>query len=116
MTSSSVYAGLEKLERSNRRLKTSLAAFACCAVAVLLTGASTASTSSKVIDAEKISLHDSAGNERGQLFATEKAWGLVLFNKDGSKAASFVASPAMNGVLVLESKWQYTSKLHNKPR
>lgn len=67
---------LDKLECSNRRMKVALTVFLCCGAAVMLTGA--ASTGPKVIDAQKIILRDVAGNERGQLFASDAAWGLVL--------------------------------------
>jgi len=69
--------------------------------AMMLMGAS--STAPKVIDAEKIILRDSAGNERGELFANENAWGLVLFNKNKTKAASLIGSAnTMNGVLLFD--------------
>jgi hypothetical protein len=92
---------LNKLERSNRALRLVVSVCLLGAVAMMLMGAT--STAPKVIDAEKIILRDSAGNERGQLFANENVWGLVLFNKNKTKAASFIASAnTMNGVLLFD--------------
>jgi hypothetical protein len=91
---------LDRLERSNRRLKTTISACFLGAAAMILMGAT--STAPKVIDAEKIILHDSAGNERGQLFASDNAWGLVLFNKNGTRATSLVVSAGLNGVLLCD--------------
>ncbi len=100
MASSEISDRLDRLERSNRNLKTALSGCLCCAVAVMVMGASATPTTPKVIDAEKVILRDAAGNERGQLFASENSWGLVLFNKNGSKAAALVVSPALNAILL----------------
>jgi hypothetical protein len=89
---------LDRLETSNCRMKTALSLLLCCAAAVVLMGA--ASTAPKMIDVEKITLRDSAGNERGQLFASATAWGLVLFNRNGTKAASFVVGSELNALLL----------------
>ncbi len=89
-----------KLERSNRTLKLMLSVCLLGAAVMMLMGA--ASPTPKVIDAEKIVLHDSAGNERGELFASENAWGLVLFNKNNTRAASLVVSAGLNGVLLCD--------------
>ena len=69
---------LDNLERSNRNLR---------AVVMFLVAATTLFTiaarpsAQKVLEAEKIVLRDQNGNERGQLFANEKSWGLVLFTE-----------------------------------
>lgn len=91
---------LDRLERSNRTLKTALLVCFVGAIAMMLMGAT--STAPKVIDAEKITLHDSAGTERGQLFANDNAWGLVLFNKNGTKAASLVVSAGLNALILCD--------------
>src|SRR5258708_29071639 len=91
---------LNRLERSNRRLKLAVSACLLCAAVMMLMGA--ASPTTKVIDAEKVVLHDSAGNERGELFANENAWGLVLFNKNKTRAASLVVKDGLNGVLLCD--------------
>jgi hypothetical protein len=89
---------LARLERSNRILKAILSVCLACAAVVFLMGA--ASTAPKIIEAQKFILKDGAGNERGELFATDKAWGLVLFNKNETKAASIFVSSEMNGVIL----------------
>jgi hypothetical protein len=89
---------LARLERSNRLLKIMLSICLCCGAVVFLMGAAT--TEPKIIEAQKIVLKDNTGKERGQLFATDKAWGLVLFNKNDTKAASIFVSSEMNGVIL----------------
>jgi|SRR2546421_7799607 len=91
---------LDRLERSNRRLKMAVSVCSLGAIAMMLMGAT--STAPKVVDAEKIILRDSTGNERGQLFANDNAWGLVLFNKNGTKAASLVVSAGLNAVILYD--------------
>jgi len=86
---------LQKLESSNGVLKAALAVCVLVAVAVVTLGAT--SVAPKVLDVQKLILHDEADNERGQLFATDKAWGLVLFNKGGTKAVSLFVAPEANG-------------------
>jgi hypothetical protein len=89
---------LARLERSNRILKAILSVCLACVAVVFLMGA--ASTTPKIIEAQKFILKDGAGSERGELFATDKAWGLVLFNKNETKAASIFVSSEMNGVIL----------------
>lgn len=92
---------LQRLESSNRLMKIGLAVCLFIGVVVFTAGAFPAEQ--KVLDVQKIVLHDEAGNERGQLFATDKAWGLVLFNNDGSKGVSlFVAPTQANGFFLAD--------------
>jgi hypothetical protein len=91
---------LARLECSNHRLKAALSALLCCAVAVVLMGARPAAQ--KVIEAEKIVLRDSAGNERGQFFTTENSSGIVFFNADGSKGAALIVGSALNGLMIAD--------------
>ena len=91
---------LDSLERSNRMLKSALCVCVCCVLAVLALGATTATP--KVLEAEKIILRDGAGNERGELFATDASWGLVLFNKNNTKAASLVVGNPFNALILLD--------------
>ena len=98
MTSTEIHERLTRLERSNRLLKVILSICLCCGAVVFLMGAAT--TEPKIIEAQKIILKDNTGKERGQLFATDKVWGLVLFNKNETKAASIFVSSEMNGVIL----------------
>jgi hypothetical protein len=59
-------------------------------------------TAPKVLDAEKVVLRDGAGNERGELFASEGAWGLVLFNKNNTKAATLMGGNTFNGLILCD--------------
>jgi hypothetical protein len=68
----------------------------------MMTGA--ASPAPKVIEAQKIILRDTAGNERGELFATDTSWGLVLFNKNNTRAASLAVGSEMNVLLLFDQK------------
>lgn len=77
-TTPEIYERLNRLERSNRRLKMLLSACLCGGVALFLMGAA---SNPKVVEAEKFLLRDSAGVERGEMFASEAARGLVFFNK-----------------------------------
>jgi hypothetical protein len=88
---------LDILERSNRRLKAGFLACLCCIVTVFLVAAT---SSPRIIDVQKIVLRDIAGNERGELFANDDAWGLVLFNKNKTKAASMAVMAEANGILL----------------
>jgi hypothetical protein len=90
----------DSLERSNRRLKTAMSACVLVAVALLFMGAKPPTP--KVIEAEKFVLKDNSGNERGQLFATQKAWGLVFFNEDGTKAATLAVNSELSAVLLFD--------------
>jgi hypothetical protein len=89
---------LANVERSDRRLKTAFSACLCCALVIALTGA--AQTSPKVIEAQKVILRDTAGNERAELFANESAWGLVLFNKDNTRGASLFVTRNKNALIL----------------
>jgi hypothetical protein len=86
---------LQKVESSNRVMKTALTVCILVVVSVVTIGAT--SVAPKVLDVQKIILRDEAGNERGQLFATDNVWGLVLFNKDGTRAASLFVGQELNG-------------------
>jgi hypothetical protein len=99
-TSTDIQERLDRLERSNRRLKVGFLAGLVFAAVVVTTGA--VSTTPKVLEAEKIVLKDAAGNERGELFANENAWGLVLFNKNSTKAASLLVGETLNGVVLFD--------------
>jgi hypothetical protein len=91
---------LDRLERSNRRLKAAFLVCACCVLALIVMGA--VSSAPKVVEAQKIILRDGAGNERGELFASDASWGLVLFNKNKTKAASLVVGSEANGLLLFD--------------
>ena len=91
---------LQKLESSNRVMKTALTVCILVVVSVVTIGAT--SVAPKVLDVQKIILRDEAGNERGQLFATDKAWGLVLFNKSGTKAVTLFAASEANGFVLAD--------------
>jgi hypothetical protein len=45
-----------------------------------------ASPTPRIIEAENIILRTGGGTERGELFASDTAWGLVLFNKNNTPA------------------------------
>jgi hypothetical protein len=62
---------LKRLERANRRLKTFIMVFLCVVIAIVVMGA--ASTAPKILDVQKLILRDEAGEERGELFTTDKA-------------------------------------------
>ena len=74
---------LARVEKSNRQLKAAVLIFVLGLAAFAVMGA--AQTARKTLEVQKIILKDALGNERGQLFATDKSWGLALFNKDGSR-------------------------------
>jgi hypothetical protein len=90
-----------KLEAQNRRLKKAGIASFIVAAAVMAMGQAPAN---KVVEAQKIVLRGSGGEERGELFASDAAWGLVLFNKNSTKAASLVVSSFGNGILLFDQK------------
>src|SRR3989442_13559618 len=75
---------LDNLERSNRNMRAGLVV--CLLVAIALFTMAARPTGPQVLEAEKIVLRDPNGNERGQLFANEKSWGLVLFTVTGNEA------------------------------
>ena len=87
---------LDNLERSNRNLR----AVVMCLIAAITLFTVAARPSPKVLEAEKIVLRDPNGKERGQLFATEKAWGLVLYTENGQQALDLVASTTVNGLMI----------------
>jgi hypothetical protein len=89
---------LQKLESSNRVMKAALTVCILVVVSVVTIGAT--SVAPRVLDVQKIILRDEAGNERGQLFATDKAWGLVLFNKGGTRGASLFVAQDANGLFL----------------
>jgi hypothetical protein len=89
---------LDNLERSNRKMRAGLVM--CLLVAIALFTIAARPTVPKVLEAEKIVLRDTNGNERGQLFANEKSWGLVLYTESGQQALGLVASTALNGLLI----------------
>jgi hypothetical protein len=74
---------LARVEKSNRQLKATVLIFVLGLAAFAVMGAS--QTAPGTLEVQKIILKDALGNERGQLFATDTIWGLVLFNKNGSK-------------------------------
>src|SRR5712692_1255889 len=89
---------LDNLERSNRNMRAGL--IICMLVAIVLFTMAARPNAPKVLEAEKIVLRDANGNERGQLFANEKSWGLVLFTESGKQALGLVASTAVNGLVI----------------
>jgi hypothetical protein len=91
---------LDRLERTNRFLKAAVTILCCVAAAVAVMGA--ASTAPKEIDVQKITLRDSTGNERGQLFAADNGWGLIFFNKNKTKAASLGVGSGMNALALFD--------------
>lgn len=98
MTSTEFEGRLTCLEKSNRHLKAVALICILGAVAFVFMGAD--QTAPKTLEVQKITLKDALGNERGQLFATDTAWGLVLFNKDGSKASSMFVTRDMNAIIL----------------
>jgi hypothetical protein len=91
---------LDRLERSNRRLKAAFLVCGCCVLALMVMGA--VPSAPKVLEAQKIILRDSAGNERGELLANDTAWGLVLYNKSNTRAASLMVGSQTNGLLLFD--------------
>ncbi len=89
---------LDNLERSNRNMRAGLVV--CLLVAIALLTMASRPTAPKVLEAEKIVLRDQNGNERGQLFANEKSWGLVLFTESGKQALGLIGSTIVNGLLI----------------
>src|SRR5712691_9591992 len=89
---------LDNLERSNRKMRAGLVMCLLVAIALFTLGARPSAP--KVLEAEKIVLRDTNGNERGQLFANEKSWGLVLYTESGQQALGLVASTAVNGLVI----------------
>jgi hypothetical protein len=92
---------IEQLERSNNRLRRCFIAITLGAAIIVLMG--TAAPKQQVppaIEAQKFVLKDAAGNERGSLFATDAAWGLVLFNSDSSKGVGLVSSTYGNSFML----------------
>lgn len=89
---------LDNLERSNRKMRAGLVMCLLVAIALFTLGARPSAP--KVLEAEKIVLRDTNGNERGQLFANEKSWGLVLYTESGQQALGLVASTTVNGLLI----------------
>jgi hypothetical protein len=87
-TSFEISERLDRLERSNRRLKGLLAATFFLVGAFLCMGAA----APKVLEAEKFILRDSAGTERGEMFATDTARGLVFFNKNGQRGIALAVA------------------------
>jgi hypothetical protein len=85
------------LERSNRNMR-ALVMFLVAAIALFTMAARPSAP--KVLEAEKIVLRDTNGNERGQLFANEKSWGLVLYTESGQQALGLVASTTVNGLII----------------
>jgi len=57
-----------------------------------------------VLEAQRFVLKDAAGHERGSLFATDSAWGLVLYNRDSSKAAAFSVTDTGSVVMLADHK------------
>jgi hypothetical protein len=87
---------LDRLERSNRRLKIMMSVSFCIGAVLLFTGAG----APRVVEAEKFILRDSSGAERGEMFATDTARGLVFFTKGGEKGLAFVVSDEMNALMI----------------
>lgn len=112
MTMLEIHGRLEKLERSNRQLKMFLSICLCSGIALFLMGAT---ANPKVVEAEKFILRDAAGVERGELFATEAARGLVFFKKKAERALALLVSDQMNGLLILDQngnlRQSFTSKI-----
>lgn len=95
-TSFDISERLDRLERSNRQLRGLLAATFFLVGALLCMGAA----APRVVEAEKFILRDGSGTERGEIFATDTARGLVFFNKNGQRGIALAVSDAMNAVMV----------------
>jgi hypothetical protein len=106
-----IYERLDTLERSNRRLKLLLSTCLCGAVALFLMGAA---SGPKVVEAEKFVLRDGAGVERGEMFATDAARGLVFYNKNGKQAVALVISDQMNGLVVFDQNGNLRQTITSK--
>jgi hypothetical protein len=96
--SSDIGDRLEKLERSNSRLKLGLVTLILIFGGIAVMGAKP--QASKVLEVEKLILRDAGGAERGELFANDKAWGFVLYNKNGSRASAMFSGGGMNAVVL----------------
>lgn len=93
-----ILARLDKLERSNRRLRGTLT-FALVSLLGLAALGATSSTP-KVIEAERFVLLDAAGAERAVLFSSDKTAGLIFLNKNKTRAASVMVGSETNGVML----------------
>lgn len=92
---------VQQLERSNKRLRCFLATLALAGGTVVLMGTAAPQHSvPPVIEAQQFVLKDAAGHERGSLFANDQVWGLVLYNRDSSKAAALAVTEGSNAVLL----------------
>ena len=103
--SGDICARLEKVERSNRRLRGVLALCICCTFVAVLLGA--ASPVPNVVEAQKFILRDDAGNERGELFVSDKSTGLLLLNKDGTHAGMLAVGSQTNALML----WDHNGNL-----
>jgi len=92
---------VQQLERSNKRLRCFLATLALAGGTVVLMGTAAPQHSvPPVIEAQQFVLKDAAGHERGSLFTNDQVWGLVLYNRDSSKAAALAVTEGSNAVLL----------------
>jgi hypothetical protein len=97
-----VQVRVRRLELANARLSVLLTLVVLVTTAIVLMGSTGPQKS--VLEAQQFVLKDSAGQERGSLFATESSWGLVLYNRDSSKAAAFFVSDNGNSAMLNDRK------------
>jgi hypothetical protein len=96
-----LFRRVQWLERSNRRLRVILTGLGLGGATILLMGTvSSPGSVPPVLEAQRVVLKDTAGHERGSLFVTDQSWGLVLYNRDSSKAAALVVTDYGSSVLV----------------
>jgi hypothetical protein len=101
ITADELLLRVQQVERSNRRLRTALAVLALVCATILLMGTvSSPESVTPVLEAQRFVLRDASGHERGSLFSTDQSWGLVLYNRDASKAAAIAVTDYGSSVLI----------------
>jgi hypothetical protein len=91
-------ARLNRLEKSNRRLKGVLSVVSVFVATFVIMGA----TPTRVIEVEKIILRDRSGVERGELFTTNKSVGIQLLNPNGKRGLVVMSGSSDNGILIYD--------------
>ena len=103
-------ARLDKLERSNQRLKAILSISFCIGAVLLFIGAA----APKVVEAEKFILRDAGGVERGEIFTNDTGRGLVFFNKNGERALALLVSDQVNGLIIMDQNGNVRQSITTK--
>jgi hypothetical protein len=100
----SVEERVQRLEKSNRRLKVGMLSLGIAATCIAVLGA--AAPTPKAVTAEKFVLLDEAGNERAELSSNSKAAALQLLNVNGSRAAVVTAGSEGNAIFLADTAGQ----------